>query len=193
MRKHLVTLLAFALACALLAVPALAWADDEVNPNNLVNPQQLPDSSFIYDASISDLEKADSYMDGQTVQVVGEVVGDRINAELDSEHCWLTLEAVDGSYSEVSAYVTSAAARLVDTYGAYGKRGTVLQVRGTFNLACPEHEGLSDLHADHVSVVSKGSQDPDEFAALKFVPGAALLLAGLASMVVFFRMRESRR
>ena len=184
------------LAAALLALPTLAWADEgdgEVDPENRINTQQLPDSSFIYDASISDLEKADSYMDGQTVQVVGEVVGDRINAELDSDHCWLTLEATDGSHSEVTVYATMAASRLVDTYGAYGKRGTVLQVRGTFNLACPDHEGLTDLHVDHVSVVSKGVQEPDEFDALKFVPGVALIVVGAALVLVFFRMRESRR
>lgn len=186
-------LLALVLAVALV-VPSPAWADDEsVDPGNLVNPQQLPDSSFIYDASISDLEKADSYMDGQTVQVTGEVVGDRINAELDSDHCWLTLQATDGSYAEVTVFVTTAAAGLVDTFGAYGKRGTVLQVRGTFNLACDEHEGLTDLHADHVSVVSSGAVEPDEFNALKFVPGAVLLVVGLVLVLVFFRMRESRR
>ena len=34
---------------------------------NLINIQQLPDSSFIYDTSLEDLAGADSYYDGQTV------------------------------------------------------------------------------------------------------------------------------
>ena len=181
------------------AFTALAWADDPaegVQPasgDNLVNPQQLPDSSFIYDTSISDLESADAYLDKQTVQVTGEVVGDRIRAELDGDHCWILLQAVDGSNSSVSVYMSGTSADLIDTYGAYGKSGTVLQVRGTFNLACRDHEGLSDLHADHVSVVSKGFESPDEFEPAAMVPGVVMVVAGIVLVFVFYRMRESRR
>ena len=39
--------------------------------------------------------------------------------------------------------MTSETAARIDTFGAYGKTGTTLQVRGTFHLVCPEHEGLS--------------------------------------------------
>lgn len=176
------------------AAPAFAASSDaEAADDNLVNPQQMPDSSFIYDTSIADLDKADSYLDGQTVQITGEVVGDRINAELDSDHCWLMLEAIDGSYAEMAVYVPQQVADVVDTYGAYGKRGTVLQVRGTFNLACDEHEGLSDLHVDHYSVVSRGSEEKEPFDVMKFVPGAVLCLLGGVAVFAFYRMRERQR
>ena len=59
--------------------------------DNRLNPSQLPDSSFIYDATISSLEKADSYMDGQTVQVTGEAVGDRVVSETTPSYCCFTL------------------------------------------------------------------------------------------------------
>ncbi|MDO4290860.1 MAG: hydrolase [Eggerthellaceae bacterium] len=187
--------LAFAIvfALAVFAFPCAAWGEEGPSADNQLNVQQLPDSSFIYDASISDLDEADSYLDGQTVQITGEVVGDRINAELDSSHCWITLEAIDGSHSEMGVFVSKTSTSLIDTYGAYGKRGTVLQVRGTFNLACSEHEGVTDLHVDHVSVVSKGSETPDAFNPMDFVPGIVLTLAGGVLIVVFFRLRESRR
>lgn len=164
-----------------------------VNEDNLVDPQQLPDSSFIYDTAIADLDKADSYMDGQTVQITGEVVGDRINAGTDGAHSWLMIEAIDGSYAELAVYVPNAAADLVDTYGAYGRQGTVMQLRGTFNLSCPDHEGLSDLHAEHYAVVSKGSSAPDTLNVAKFVPGAVLLLIGGGLLLVFYRLRERQR
>lgn len=183
------------LAAALDVLPAalaadVAWADE--NPNE-VNPQQLPDSSFIYDTSISDLDKADSYMDGQTVQITGEVVGDRIRAELDESHCWITLQAVDGSYAEMNVFSTLVAADCIDTYGVYGKRGSTIQVRGTFNLSCSEHEGVTDLHAEHVSLVSKGSTQKDEFDPAAFIPGAVLIVVGFVLIVVFYRLRESQR
>ena len=35
--------------------------------------------------------------------------------------------------------------------------GTTLQVRGTFNLACPDHDGASDLHAQVVTVIQQAA------------------------------------
>ena len=72
--------LAFALALPAFACPQAAFADEPAEGDNAVNVTQLPDSSFIYDTSITDLSTADTYYDKQTVQVTGEVVGDRITA-----------------------------------------------------------------------------------------------------------------
>lgn len=197
--RRAMRLASWAVAAVLLAALAcggvfqLAFAEEGVDPENQLNEKQLPDSSFIYDTSISDLDTADSYLDGQTVQITGEVVGDRIHAELDADHCWITLEATDGSYAEMAVFATMAATSVIDTYGAYGKHGTTLQVRGTFNLSCSEHEGVTDLHADHVAMVSKGYVQGDQFDAWSFAPGGVLTVVGLALIVVFYRMRESRR
>ena len=82
-------LLLAALACCLVlsfAVAFPAWADEEesatqsVDTNgNIVNVNQMPDSSFLYNTDIADLAGAESFHDTQTVQVTGEVVGDHIN------------------------------------------------------------------------------------------------------------------
>ncbi|MBR5259232.1 MAG: hydrolase [Eggerthellaceae bacterium] len=167
-------------------------AAEEGSPN-LIDPQQRPDSSFIYDALISDLAEADSYYNGQTVQVTGEAVGDNISASFDGKHRWITLQADDSSYAQVTVYMRSDAAAAIDTFGAYGKTGSMVQVRGVFNLACSEHEGLSDIHAERVSVVKKGSVEEDVFEASDFIPG--LVLCGLAGILVlvYYRMRERLR
>ncbi|MCI8468148.1 MAG: hydrolase [Eggerthellaceae bacterium] len=191
---------ALALAVALAmgpvgAWPTAAWADDDTTPpdENTVNPQQTPDSSFIYDTSIADLYSADSYLNNQTVQVTGEVVGDRINAEFDDANCWIALQAVDGSNSDIPVFMTKVASKAIDRYGAYGVRGTTLQVRGTFHLSCPEHDGLTDLHADHVSVVARGETLRDPLDPAAFIPGAVMVVLGLGLILVFYRLRESRR
>ena len=171
-------------------VPA-AWADEPADGSNAVDVTQLPDSSFIYDTSITDLSTADSYYDKQTVQVTGEVVGDRITAG-DGRHCWLQLASPPDS-STVSVYVTNESADKVDTYGAYDRKGTTLQVRGTFNLACPDHDGASDLHAQVVTVTEKGKATPDEFDINAFIPGVVTVMIGLAMMVVFYLLRERQR
>ena len=183
--------LAFALALPVFACPQAAFADEPAEDGNAVNVAQLPDSSFIYDTSITDLSTADTYYDKQTVQVTGEVVGDRITAG-DGRHCWLQLASPSDS-STVSVYLTNESADKVDTYGAYGRKGTTLQVRGTFNLACPDHDGVSDLHAQVVTVTEKGKATPDEFDINAFIPGMVTVMIGLAMMVVFYLLRERQR
>ena len=183
--------LAFALMLPAFACPQAAFADEPAEGDNAVNVTQLPDSSFIYDTSITDLSTADTYYDKQTVQVTGEVVGDRITAG-DGRHCWLQLASPSDS-STVSVYLTNASADKVDTYGAYGRKGTTLQVRGTFNLACPAHDGASDLHAQVVTVTEKGKATPDEFDINAFIPGMVTVMIGLAMMVVFYLLRERQR
>lgn len=183
--------LAAALALPGVAVPACAWADEPADGANSVDVTQLPDSSFIYDTSITDLSTADSYYDKQTVQVTGEVVGDRIDAG-DGRHCWIQLESPSDS-STVTVYMTNESAGKIDTFGAYGRKGTTLQVRGTFQLACSAHDGASDLHAQVVSVTEKGKSTPDEFRLEAFSPGFVAVFIGLAMMVVFYLLRERQR
>ncbi|MCI8340024.1 MAG: hydrolase [Eggerthellaceae bacterium] len=170
-----------------------APAANESDPANRVDPQQTPDSSFLYDTSISSLMSADAYMDGQTVQVVGEVVGDRIRAEDEPDFCWIALQSPTSPNDVVMVYLSRTLTQHIDTYGAYGKRGTTLQVRGTFNLACADHEGLSDLHAEHSSVVRKGAENPDPFRPQDFIPGAVLLALAGGLFFLFWRIRESNR
>ena len=89
--------------------------------------------------------------------------------------------------------MSSESAAKIDTYGKYGTTGTTLQVRGTFHLVCPDHDGVSDLHAEVVSVVEPGSHHEDEFEFDRFIPGAVTVVIGLAMMAVFYWIRERRR
>lgn len=182
------------LLAAVFALPAAAHADEPAEGDNAVNTQQLPDSSFIYDTSIAALGNADAYYDNQTVQVVGEAIGDSIREGLDNRHRWITLAANEkDSTATVSVLMTAEQAAKIDTYGKYGTTGTKLQVRGTFHLVCTEHEGLTDLHADIVTVVEKGKHHEDEFDVNAFVPGAIATALGLALMGVFYYLRERQR
>lgn len=168
-------------------------AEVEDAPSNLIDVNQRPDSSAIYDTLISDLAQADSYYNGQTVQVTGEAVGDRINATLSGDYHWITLQATDRSYAQVTVYMSEESSSAIDTFGMYGKTGSEVQVRGVFNLACDEHEGLSDLHAEYVSVVKRGSEAPDEFELNRFLPGFVLCVVAALLGVAYYWLRERRR
>ena len=187
------------LAFAVLA-PANAFAEqgeDDTTPENEVNETQVPDSSFLYDTSIDDLASANSYYDGQTVQVIGEVVGDRIVEKLDSSYCWITLASQKTTSSQttsvVSVYMSMTSSHLIDTYGAYNAQGTKLQVRGTFNLACSEHQGVSDIHAEAVSLVQKGAVQHDGFSINALIPGVVLVLVSFVIMGISRVIRERGR
>ena len=192
-RRTLLAALAVAF-CLFACAPALAFADDDdsEDDSNLINPQQRPDSSFIYDSSIVDLSNADSYYDKQTVQITGEAVGDIIDAS--DGMVWVTLaEASSSSNASVAVLMTRESASHIDTLGRYGTTGTMLQVRGVFHLACPEDQGLSDVHATSVAVVTKGSHHANEFRPEAFAVGAALTVVGFALMGLFRYLRERQR
>lgn len=150
--------LAFALMLPAFACPQAAFADEPAEGDNAVNVTQLPDSSFIYDTSITDLSTADTYYDKQTVQVTGEVVGDRITAG-DGR----PLLAAAGIALRFVHGVRLPYQR-VRRQGGHVRRlwpqGHHAAVRGTFNLACPDHDGASDLHAQVVTVTEKGKATP---------------------------------
>lgn len=188
---RLAALLCLLVAIA-IAVPIAAHADEPAEGDNAVNTQQLPDSSFIYDTSISDLSGADSYYDNQTVQVTGEAIGDSIRAGVSGRHRWITLSS-QGDSATISVYMSNESAAKIDTFGEYGTTGTTLQVRGTYHLVCADHEGLSDLHAEAVTVVAPGEQHPDTFDFRAFVPGIIVVVVGLVLLGVFYWLRERQR
>ncbi len=195
--------LAAALVACGMAAPSAAWADDDdttwhssgsASTSNAEgqSPQDIT-MSDIRDVPISELEEADEHLDGQLVQITGEIVGDRMHAEDSEDYCWITVEARDSSYAEIAVYTDVEATELIDTYGNYGRTGTIVQVFGTFNLACPDHEGLSDLHAESLSVVSEGSAREDTLNPWAFLPPAVLVLIGGVLVLVFYRLRENAR
>lgn len=160
---------------------------------NVINDGQVSDNSFLYDAAIADLAGADAYYDGQTVRVTGEVVGDAIHATGGvGKTVWITLVDVE-SGSSVDVCMSEADAQKIDVFGAYGKTGTTLRVKGTYHLACTTHDGESDIHATVVTVVSPGYEHKDKVIVEDFVLGGMLVFFGLVLMFIFWRMRERER
>ena len=161
---------------------------------NTVNTHQLPDSSFLYDTSLTELASATSYYDGQTVQITGEVIGDILKDGLSGTHVWVTLASTSAtSDATIMIYLPVSSVSIIDTLGAYGTTGTILQVRGTYHLVCSDHEGISDIHVENVNVVSPGASSPDIFSWAAFRPGILLVvLAGVLALVLHFIRQRLR-
>ena len=186
-------------ACALLAIavvlalaPATAFADE--SEPNLVDPTQRADNSFIYDTTIESLFEQASLYENRTVQVVGEVIGDRIRSSNSPGYFWITLTVIDSEdKSSISVLMSEEQSNQIDRYGKYGVTGTILQVRGTYHQACNEHDGLPDIHATNSSVVSRGVEHSDAFNLGEFVPGIIAVFLGVVLMGIFYFARERTR
>ncbi len=166
---------------------------EEETPNT-INTNQLPDSSFLYDTDMAELNEADSYHDGQTVQIQGEVVGDCINDEADPSVCWITLQDNDDLNPVVCSVILSREnAALIDTYGDYDSVGTQLQVRGTYHLSCTEHQGMSDIHATVVNVIDQGYHSEHEVNAVVFLAALIISVIGIGLFLYYsFKSERSR-
>ena len=215
MNKRLFNIFALTLAFALaLALPASAFAEDEnpsssdsaasakaepatsvdTNAENIVDPTQRADNSFIYDTTIEDILAETSLHDGRIVQFVGEAIGDRVLDDASGKYCWVTVESMaDGSDANISVYMTVEQAEQIDHFGRYGVTGTTLQIRGTFNQACSNHEGLVDVHATNVGVMARGVEHPDTLNLSNFGFGIFLIIIGAALMAAFYFVRERMR
>lgn len=180
------------LALALTAGVRVAFGEE--SEGNIVDPTQRADNSFIYDTTIESLFDQASLYDARTVQVVGEVVGDRIETNDGTGNCWVMLTSVNEDNStSISVLLSAEQASQIDHYGRYGVTGTTLQVRGTYHQTCGEHDGLPDLHATNSSVLAKGSEHPDDLALRDFVPGVLAVAIGLILLGVFYVARERMR
>ena len=181
-----------AIAIALLLSPAAAHAEE--SDGNVVDPTQRADNSFIYDTTIESLFEQASLYNDRTVQVIGEVIGDRIEANDGTRNVWITLTSMDeDNSSSISVLLSPEQASQIDHYGRYGVTGTTLQVRGTYHQACSEHDGLPDIHATNSSVLAKGSEHPDHFSLNDFLPGILTMLIGLSLLGAFYVARERMR
>jgi hypothetical protein len=167
MGKTALLLLTLTLAFA-LATPTLAFADANT--------------------TIAGLTNAGQQLEGQTVIFDGEVVGDIINAENGFK--WLLVQ--DGQAS-ISVLVSSSDAERITHLGRYNQTGTLIEVQGRFETDCAEHDGLTDVHATKISIISAGETHEGAFNPRELQIGALLIIIGACLYILHWRLRERTR
>jgi hypothetical protein len=140
------------------------------------------------DTTITGLVNAGQQLNGQEVTIRGEVIGDILVAE--SGYKWLMLR--DGG-ATISVLVEEDEVAKVTHLGRYGQIGTQLEVTGVFEADCPEHDGLTDVHATKVVVIDEGSEVTSSFSVVELEIGALLVVVGLCLLVLHRRLRERTR
>jgi len=129
------------------------------------------------------IENAGSF-DGKTVTFRGEVIGIMTRGDF----AWVNI--LDGDYA-IGVWCRAVDAKKVSFIGDYGHIGDNVVVTGTFHMACAEHGGDLDIHADNL-VVTAG-REVDRSTSLPLA-ALSIVLAAVAIFITFYlwRIRKER-
>lgn len=126
----------------------------------------------------------DRGLDGTRVTLEGEAIGEDLRA--DADHRWVNLL---GESVAVGVYMRNADAALIDTFGSYKQSGDIVRVTGIVNIACDQHGGDFDVHAEIVQVISEGQPISRPPQMWKLVLAAVFFAAFAVMAVVYSRRR----
>ncbi len=138
--------------------------------------------------TIVGLTNAGKQVDGQNVCIQGEVVGDIVNDE--NGYKWITLS--DGGAS-ISVLIPERDVSKIKHLGRYNAKGTRIEVAGLFQIDCEEHDGLTDVHANTVTVVQDGYEVASVLDMREIQIGALLIIVGGCLIFIHWRLKERTR
>lgn len=147
----------------------------EPSPNN-------PSSSALVENS--------KEFDGSHVTFIGEVIGE---AMVRGDMAWLHVNDdayyrrnveegahLGGYNSGMAVWAPATEADALSFFGDYKHEGDIVEVVGTFNAACGEHGGDTDIHATRVEVLNVGHVVVDEVRPAKVFWALGLSVLTLA-------------
>ena len=88
----------------------------------------------------------------------------------------------------------------IEYRGSYSQKGDIVKVQGTFYADCPQHLGTRDIHAEKVSLVSRGSIQVEEGVQAKrkqtiiwvYIFGASLVVYSVQHLLRKGKKKESK-
>lgn len=120
-------------------------------------------------------------MDGQTVTVTGEAIGEAMER---GDHAWVNIN--DGT-NAMGIWMPLDDAQRIKFFGDYKHIGDQLQVTGVFNQACVEHGGDVDIHSNSITVMEAGYATEESVSSPKIIIGIVLVF--LASVLGFIYLK----
>jgi hypothetical protein len=125
------------------------------------------------------IENANGF-DGKTVTFRGEVIGVMTRGDF----AWVNV--IDNGYA-IGIWCRAENAKKVSFIGDYGHVGDTVEVVGTFHMACTEHGGDLDIHADNFTIVASG-REVDRSTSLPLA-ALSIVLAAAAIFITFYLWR----
>jgi hypothetical protein len=122
--------------------------------------------------------------DGQTVAYQGEVIGDIM---VRGEYAWLHIN--DG-ITAIGAWIPKTLVSDIQHLGDYHQKGDIVEIRGEFHRACPEHGGDLDIHVQEITKIASGNRLLEPASISKLYLGIFLTLISLLVYAVKFWKRK---
>jgi len=124
--------------------------------------------------------------DGMPVTFRGEVIGVMTRGDF----AWVNL--LDNEGYAIGIWCPAENAKKISFIGDYSHVGDNVQVAGTFHMACAEHGGDLDIHADNFTIVAQG-REVDRSPSLPLA-ALSIVLAAVAIFITFYlwRIRKER-
>ncbi len=202
-RKNAVTSLVVVLALAMgvAGVPATAaWAvgqnaqggisqnifENRYSAFDGLSSKESRSGSDAIAVSVSGLTSMNLALDGRKVTITGEAIGDVLDA--GNGYKWVNIN--DGTGASIGVYMTSDMASHIANLGSYKMTGTTLQIEGTYEANCPDHQGELDIHASTVFAVDSGGPITYLVNQNMFLAGVALTITSLVILLLFVLLRR---
>lgn len=119
--------------------------------NDLANTQN-PDENVVIDTRIDVLVGANQALDGSQVRFEGEAVGEPVDA--GGGRKWVSFNNASGD--AVSVLMSDDLAAKIQHYGDHQEEGAEAIVTGTYHVACSDHQGELEVHADGLTITDEG-------------------------------------
>ena len=135
---------------------------------------------------INELIENAKELDGQEVEIQGEVIGESMNR---GDYSWININ--DGT-NAIGIWVKNSEADKVVHYGNYDNIGDTIIIAGIFYRDCKEHGGEADLHSTSLKIVEEGYQVKEIIASAKVISAIVLIPLALLSLVFFIKIIKTK-
>ena len=138
--------------------------------------------------------------DGRSVSFAGEAIGEAMRRgkmawiHLNDDAYGLAQEAgagLSGFNSGIGVWVDAQLASRIAFFGDYKRHGDVVEVKGIFNAACPQHGGDMDIHADSLRSMRSGYEVARPIGRSRLL--AAGVMVALTALLFLVRAILRRR
>jgi hypothetical protein len=129
----------------------------------------------------------DRALDGSVVIVEGEAIGEHLRARGGGR--WVNIL---GDEVGLGIWVTDAMAEGIEYFGDHRHDGDIVRVVGVVNIACDEHAGEFDVHAESFTTIAPGGPREMEIQPVKGLVGAAGMVVAFFLWQLYRRRRERR-
>lgn len=134
--------------------------------------------------SINQLIDNAKIMDGKTVVVQGEAIGEVLER---GDYAWVNIN--DGT-NAIGIWLKLEDANKIKVFGDYLNIGDQVKVTGVFNRACVEHGGDMDIHAISTEVVENGYPVKEKVSSQKIMIGIILVVVTLMVAGIYFKIMK---